>query len=93
MRIGLSVDQLGVDPHLVAQAANAAFQHITHTELAADLPGVDPLVLKSESGIARDDDHIGEPRQIGRQILGDPIREILLFGIVAEICKGQYHDR
>ena len=81
MYIGLGVNQLGVDPHQLARAADAAFQHITHTELAADLPGVDLLVLEGESGIARDDDHIGEPRQIGRQILCDPVRKILLVRI------------
>src|SRR5437762_13316832 len=30
MRIGLGVDQLGIDANLLAQAPNAAFQDITH---------------------------------------------------------------
>ena len=33
--------------------------------------------------------HIG----IGRQILGDPVREILLLPIVAEVREGQDNDR
>ncbi len=33
------------------------------------------------------------PRQIGRQILGDPVGEILLLPVVAEIGKGQHDNR
>jgi len=29
------------------------------------------------------------PRQIGRKIVGDPIDEILLLPVVAEVCKWQ----
>jgi hypothetical protein len=36
---------------------------------------------------------VGYPRQIRRHILGDPIREILLLGIVAQIGERQYDDR
>src|SRR5215468_9604693 len=40
------VDQLGVHTDMAAQAADAAFQHIAHTQLAADLLGIDPLGLR-----------------------------------------------
>jgi hypothetical protein len=33
------------------------------------------------------DQHAREPRQIGRQVFGDPVGEILLLGVVAEISK------
>ena len=92
MRIPFGVDQLGVDADLVARPADAAFQHIAHTKLAADLLGVDPLVLLSERGIARDYDHVRDARQIGRQILGNPVGEILLLSIVAEISERQHDD-
>src|SRR5262252_9209909 len=31
-------------------------------------------------------------RQVGDDVLGDALREILLFGIAAHICKGQHRD-
>src|SRR6516162_6583448 len=37
MRVGLGIDQPGVDTDLVASPPNASFQHIAHAELAADL--------------------------------------------------------
>src|SRR6516162_3264146 len=57
----LSVNQLGVDPHQVARAADAAFQHITHTELEADLPRRDRFVPVCERGTTRDHEHACDP--------------------------------
>src|SRR6516165_6245511 len=84
MRVALSIDQLGVDANPVAQPADAAFEHITHPKLAPDLLGLDPLSLIGECGIARDHKHVRDARQIGRQILGDPICKVLLLRVVAE---------
>jgi hypothetical protein len=58
---------------VVAQPAHAAFQRIAYPKLAADLPGVGRLVAISEGGIARDHQHIGDSREIGRQIVGERI--------------------
>jgi len=52
MRIGLGVDQLGVDADLVARPAHAAFQHIAYPQLAANLLGVDAPALIGEDSIA-----------------------------------------
>ena len=88
MRVGFGVNQLssGADP--VSRPLNLSFEHIVHTELAADLLCVDRPVPVGKGGIARDHEQVGDPRQIGRQIPGDRIGEILLLGIVAEIDKG-----
>jgi AraC-like DNA-binding protein len=93
MRVGLGIDQLGVDAKLVAGPADAAFQDVAHTQLAADLLCIDSLVPIGERGIARDHEHVREPREIGRQILGHPVGEILLLRIVAEIGERQHDDR
>ena len=93
MRIGFGVDQLGSDADPVSRPLDAAFQHIAHAQLAADLFCVDPLVLVGERGIARDHEHVRDPRQIGCQILGNPVRKILLLGIVTEIGERQHDDR
>ena len=93
MRIGFGVDQLGSDADPVSRPLDASFQHIAHAQLAADLFGVDALALVGECGIARDHEHVGDPRQIGRQILGDPVGKILLPRVVAVIGERQHDDR
>jgi hypothetical protein len=64
-----------------------------HPQLSSDLLGVDPLALIGERGIARDHEHVRDPRQIRRQILGDSVREILLLRVIAEVGERQHHDR
>ena len=93
MRVGVGLDQLGADADLVARSPDAAFQHIAHSKLAADLLCLGGPVPIGERGVARNDEHVREPRQIGRQVLGDSIGKILLFSIVTQIRKGQNYDR
>ena len=69
MRIGLGIDQLGIDADLVARPPDASFEQVAHAKLAADLLRVDWFVPVSERGIARDYEAIPDPRQIGRQLL------------------------
>ena len=83
MRAGFGIDQLGVDPDPIARASDAALQHIAHPELAADLLGVHRFVLVGEGRIAGDHEYPEAPRQIGCQIVSDPISEILLPAIFA----------
>jgi hypothetical protein len=64
VRVGLGIDQLGVDPDLIARAPDAPFQHIAHAKLSTDLLRVDWLVPISEGGIARDN----EQPQLGVRI-------------------------
>jgi len=54
VRVGLGVDQLGVDPDLVGRPPHAAFEHIAHAQFAADLLCVDRLVPVGKRGVARD---------------------------------------
>ena len=48
MRAGLSVDQLHIDLHLLANPSYTAFEHIADAEIAADLFGVDGFTLIGE---------------------------------------------
>jgi hypothetical protein len=93
MRAAFGIDQLSVDAHLAARAPDAPFQHIADAELAADLPRLDRFALVGKGGAASDHEASRDPRQIGRQIVGDTVREIFLFRIVAEICEWQHYDR
>ena len=78
MRAGFGIDQLRVHPNLVTGPPHAAFEDIANAELAADLLYVDRLALVGKSGVAGDHEAAGDPRQIGRQIVGDPVGEIFL---------------
>jgi hypothetical protein len=93
VRVGRGVDQLRVHADPVARPPDAAFKHIAYAQLAADLLRVDGLVPVGKRGIARDDKHASDARQISRHILGDPVREILLLPVVAEVGKWQDDDR
>src|SRR5215471_9825990 len=85
MRVAFGIDELGVDADLVAQATDAPFQQITDPQLTANLLGIDRLVPISERRVVGDHEHARKPRQI----LSDPVREILLLPVVAEVGKGQ----
>ena len=60
MRAGRRVYQLAGDANPVAGFAQAAFEHIAHAELTADLAQIGRLALVGKARIAGDDE---EPRQ------------------------------
>src|SRR5215813_3246521 len=78
---------------MVARPANASLQNVAHAQVSPYLLRVNGLVLIGERGIARDYETALDPRQIGRQVFGNPVREVLLLPIVAEIGKGQHDNR
>ena len=90
---GVGVDQLHVDPHAVPGALHAAFEHIAHVEIAADLLNVSGLSLVRKGGVAGDDERARNPRKVGGQALGHAVDEILLFGIAADVGEGQHDER
>ena len=90
---GRRIDQLGIDPHFLARTLHAAFDDIAHVELMADPARVDFLALVGKGGVARDHDAALDPRQIGDQIVGNAVGEILLLRVVAEIGERQNHHR
>src|SRR5262249_45712223 len=84
------VDELAADAQAVYRLANAAFEHVPHTQLAAHLFDVDRLALVGEAGIAGDDEQRLEARQSGDDVLDHPVREILLLGITAHVLERQH---
>src|SRR6516162_11637026 len=93
MRAGLGVDQLDIHADLVASASHAALKHITHTEVMADLLRVGGFAFVCEGGIAGDYETARDPRQIGSQIVDDPVCEIFLVWIVRQVAERQDDDR
>ena len=92
MIAGLGVDKLHVDAHAVTAALNAALKDIADVQLASDLLHVEPLALISEGRIAGDDVGAPNARKIGRQALGDPVDEMLLVRVSADIGERQDDD-
>ncbi len=88
-----SVNQLGGDPNPISGLANAAFESEPDAELAAYLRDVERLVLVDECRIARDDEQAGDLAEIGDDVLGDSITEILLISIAAHVVEGEHDDR
>ena len=81
MRVAFGLDQLGADAYLVSRSFDASVQHIAHAKLAADLFGVDRFVPVGERRVARNHEHVQNPRQIGRHIVGNPVGNILLIRV------------
>ena len=92
MRARLRVDQLRVDAHAGSVALHRAFEHVAHVELLADLLGVEALALEGEGGVARDDEAVADARQVGGEVFGDAVGEIILGRIAGEVGEGQHHD-
>jgi hypothetical protein len=90
---GLGLDELRGDADPIADFAQAALEHIPHTQLAPDLLHIDSAALVGKAGIAGDDEQRGVARQRGDDVLGDPIGEKLLLGVTAHIGEGQHRDR
>jgi hypothetical protein len=89
----LGIDQLGVDPDLVARPPDTPFQHVAHVQLAADLLCFYRSALIGEGSTPGDDETPHHARQIGRQVVGDAVREIFLVRIVIEVGKRHDDDR
>ena len=58
------VDQLAGETYALAAAPHAAFEHVAHAELAADLADVDGLALVDEARVARDDDATNDSARV-----------------------------
>ena len=93
MVAGFGVDELHVDTHAISAALNAALEDITDVQLAPDLLQVDGFALVGECGVAPDHERASNTRKIGRQALRDPVDEMLLLRVAADIGERQNDDR
>ncbi len=93
MRTVQGVDQLRVDPHLSRRLSHTAFEHITHAQIFRNLLHFHRTALVGEDRIAGDDEQARYVREIGDQVIGHPVHEIIVFRILAEIGKRQDGDR
>jgi hypothetical protein len=72
------------DANPITESANASLHHVVNPELPRDLLHIDGT-SKLEGGIASNDEQRPKPRQLGNDVLGDPVAKILLLGIADHI--------
>ena len=89
---GRGIQKLRRHAHSVACLAHAALDDILDTEFAPHVLDLWRLALVVERGIAGDDNHRAEARELGDHVLADAIGEILLLGVSAHVDERQHGD-
>src|SRR5215831_15600653 len=84
---GHGVGELHRDADAVATTANAALQDVAHAKLPRYLAHVGRLPLVLEGRVAGDDEQVGEPRQLGYDVVGDAVAEIVLLPVAADVFE------
>ncbi len=91
--VGLRVHQLGVDAQPRAGAAQAAGEHAGRLELLADLRRRHLLVAIGEHGGTREDVQPADLRELGDDVLGDPVAQVLVLLHPAQVLEVEHRDR
>src|SRR4029079_18107377 len=86
------VRQLGGNPNPVAKLPDAARHHIPDAQLPADLADIDGSPLVESRRTMRDYEQLMEATQSGNDVVGNPLRKIVLSGLVAEIGERKDDD-
>ena len=90
--VGFGVDELGHDPHPVAHAPHASLQEGRRRQQGADFPQALLALLEHHHRGARNDLERPDLRQLGDDVLGDPVREVLVLRLGAEVQERQHGD-
>src|SRR5258708_40084727 len=77
----------------MAGPLDAPLENIANAQFAADPVGVGRFALVCECGVSGDDLASLDAREIGRQIFGYAVDEILLLRVVTAIGEGQDDNR
>src|SRR5260370_20366110 len=85
-----SLDELGSNADPIGGLAEAAFEHITHAEISADLLHIDRLAFIGKRRVPGDDEQRGIMRKSGDDVFGYTIGDELLLGVATHIGEGQY---
>jgi hypothetical protein len=93
MRAALRIGQLHIDSNRCTGSPKASFDNIANAKFTTDFSHVNRLSLESKSRVAGDHKSTGNPREIGGQVVGDPIGDKLQLQIIREVGKGQDHNR
>src|SRR5207253_2049706 len=91
--VAVCINQLHVHPHLVAGAADAAFENVRNPELLADLANIRSLAAITHDGSARDHFELTDFREVGQNVILHSISKEGVLLVVAQILEWQYRDR
>src|SRR5262249_850555 len=83
VRARYGIDELCTDADPICRPAHTALDQVLHAQPAADFRDPHWLAAKYEGGIAGDDEQLPKARQLGDDVFGDAVAEILLLGIPA----------
>ncbi len=90
---GRRVHELGADPQPVPGAAQAPFEGVAGRELPADVRRGRLLVAEREHRGARKDVQAVDLRQVGQDVLGDAVPQVLVFLDSREVFEIEHRDR
>ena len=94
VRLASRLDQLRGDAHAVAADADAAFDQIVDAQRLADVGGAAADVLvEHRGGAGQDADAVGAAvAELGDQLLGEAVDEVVVRGIAGQIRERQHHE-
>ena len=84
---GAGLDELRRDPEAVAGAADAPLEHVRRVELLADLGCRDRLVAEADHLRAREDPELRDLRELGDDVFGHPVAEVLVVLHAAQVLE------
>ena len=87
-----TIDQLRIDANLVAAAAYTAFQYVAHAEFGGYGAQVDRLAFIGKARVTANHEQSGYSRQVGGQVFGDAVGEVILLAIAAHVVEWQNGD-
>ena len=93
MAAALAVDQLCRDPHRVAGAPEAAFEYVADAEIVRHVTNIHRLAPELVGRVAGDHEQVGEARDVGDDVLGQPVGEVFLIRIPRQVLERQHRDR
>ena len=86
------VHQLHRDAQHGARLPQRSLHHVPRAELLADRPHIGRLVRVAHRRTARDHSEVGEARQAGHDLLGQPLRQGRELGVGAAVLERQHGD-
>ena len=87
------VDELTGDTNSPAGSPDAALEDVTDAEFLGDPADVHGSSLVGEGRVARDDEEPAQAGQCRDDVLGDPVREVVLLRIATHVGERQDGDR
>ena len=93
MVVGLGVDELGDDAHPISVAPHAPFEQRRDIQAGSDLAQALLPLLERHHRSARDHGEGADLRQLRDDVLGDPVGEVLVRRVRAQVRERQHRDR